>query len=496
MKKFLLPILFFLLSLSSLHGGTVSARVDDPNAVAGNSVNLILEASGSNINFPDISRIGEYPVENRSTTIRSSFKVINGTTTQENIRQLVLTFTPTKEMIIEPFEIEVDGQKLRTEPIKLSLTPNTAPSLQSNEMFSLKMDANKKDIYVGETLLLSIYFTESRHADIMDFRGERPDLSQFVVKEIENEKTYRKGDNLVHEFRYLIAPTREGNVTIKPIFAKVAERTRVRDNFFGTFLDRPKWDQISSNSLTLRVKPLPSNADLVGDFKLAHELDTTSTKVNKPINLTVTISGEGNLEDFNKLAYDIPGVTVYSDDAKVESRLAGKQMISTYTKKFAFISDSSFTIPGRSFTLFNPKTNKTSELTISSYDITVEGSKPKSEPTIHSASVTDQPSHTQPEQTKEPARSESTLTNNPLLLAAAFAAGIILTLLVTVLPRMFGGRSAKDHRDPLHILYPHISEDAEAEKMVRDLYAKKGGDKSVVIDKAKLKALIEKYRES
>jgi hypothetical protein len=38
-----------------------------------------------------------------------------------------------------------------------------------------------------------------------------------------------------------------------------------------------------------------------------------------------------------------------------------------------------------------------------------------------------------------------------------------------------------------------MSEDPEVEAMVRKLYAKKNGDKSVIIDKKELRALVEKY---
>jgi hypothetical protein len=48
--------------------------------------------------------------------------------------------------------------------------------------------------------------------------------------------------------------------------------------------------------------------------------------------------------------------------------------------------------------------------------------------------------------------------------------------------------------EALKILYAHMSEDVEAEAMVRKLYAKKNGDKSVIIDKKVLKALVEKYK--
>jgi hypothetical protein len=49
--------------------------------------------------------------------------------------------------------------------------------------------------------------------------------------------------------------------------------------------------------------------------------------------------------------------------------------------------------------------------------------------------------------------------------------------------------------EALKILYGHMSDDPEVEAMVRKLYAKKNGDKSVIIDKKELRALVEKYME-
>jgi hypothetical protein len=48
--------------------------------------------------------------------------------------------------------------------------------------------------------------------------------------------------------------------------------------------------------------------------------------------------------------------------------------------------------------------------------------------------------------------------------------------------------------EALKILYGHMSEDKEIEEMVRKLYAKKSGDKSVQIDKKRLKELVERFR--
>jgi len=55
-------------------------------------------------------------------------------------------------------------------------------------------------------------------------------------------------------------------------------------------------------------------------------------------------------------------------------------------------------------------------------------------------------------------------------------------------------KSPYKESEALKILYAHINESKEIEEMVRKLYAKKNGDKSVIIDKKLLKELVEKIK--
>jgi hypothetical protein len=48
--------------------------------------------------------------------------------------------------------------------------------------------------------------------------------------------------------------------------------------------------------------------------------------------------------------------------------------------------------------------------------------------------------------------------------------------------------------EALKILYGHMSDDTEIEEMVRKLYAKKSGDKSVQIDKKVLREMVERFK--
>lgn len=49
--------------------------------------------------------------------------------------------------------------------------------------------------------------------------------------------------------------------------------------------------------------------------------------------------------------------------------------------------------------------------------------------------------------------------------------------------------------DLLSKLYPYISKDKEVEALVRELYAKKAGDKSIKIDKKRIKQVLANLKK-
>lgn len=404
-------------------------------------------------------------------------------------------------MTIPSFEAKIDGETLKSNPIDIKMVKSLAPTSHAGDAVTLDMRVNKNKIFVGQPIQLTAYFSESSRANLMKVEFQKPNFKDFFAKEVGGEKTYRKGDYLVHELRYILTPKYEGNFTISPASVRIAQRSRRRDDFFGTFFDTPKWRRVVSNSVAVEVKPIPDGNDLIGDFTIDTKVDKTDTKVNKPVNLTVTIKGEGNLEDFDALKYDIDGVTVYSDDAKVQSHLVGDRLISTYVKKFVFIADKDFTIPAKSFKVFDFKSGKTKSLDVKSFDIKVKGGQSVTPTVVSSSTPTsikkvekldDDKLHKIPEPTEKAVE----VVPSIWILIASFVFGAVVTLIaVKVAPQISWRpkRGPTNHKEALKILYPHINDDLEVEQMVRDLYAKKGGNKGIEIDKDKLKELVKRY---
>ncbi len=81
------------------------------------------------------------------------------------------------------------------------------------------------------------------------------------------------------------------------------------------------------------------------------------------------------------------------------------------------------------------------------------------------------------------------------MIVSAFVSGLLVMFLFKYFPsiKRKRKRSTIEEAEALKILYAYINDSKEVEDMVRKLYAKKNGDKSIIIDETILKRLVEKY---
>jgi hypothetical protein len=336
-----------------------------------------------------------------------------------------------------------------------------------------------------------LYFKQRRNVDVMQIDYMPPAFKDFFSKQIGDGKTYQKGAFTIQELNYLLIAKKAGVLTLEPARAKIAQRSRQRQRG-GWFVDVPEWTKISSPSLQLEVLEPTQKHDIVGQYRLRDKVDLLKVKANKPVTLRIELLGKGTLDDYDGITFDIPSVTMYSDDAKIESALMGKKLQSRYKKSFVFISDHNFTIPSKEIRVYDYETGQVKVLKTKEYKIRVEGTtKAINRPIVHTQTavptVAITPNLNEPWQDKLP---------SVLALFVAFVLGVLATLGLKYLPKFvlprFKLKNSKNE-DALKVLYPKIGESKEVEEMVRKLYAVKRGDKSVEIDKAKLKMLVEKY---
>ena len=479
--------------INFVNASGVKAMVDTVEVLKGNPVTLRIKAVGENAVFPEIQSIDNTPVIGTSTSKSRNLSIVNGQMSSEQIVTKIIRFIPEGNMTIPSYTVTVEGKEYQTDPIDIKVVNHKSDMLEDNGVFSLKMQTNKIKVMTGEPFVLTVYFALKEGIRLsQDVQYQPPGLSDFVVTELSEQKTYKRGKYKVQEIRYIVTPQKEGNFTIAPAQAKIGLPDLSRRDIFGLSY-ATKWIEDVSNALQIEVFPLESQADVIGDFTVNTNIDKNKTKSNKPVNFTVKIEGKGSLDGFEFPKYEIDGVTVYSDEADIETKIVDGEIYSSYTKKFAFISENDFTIPTREITIYSPSKKAKQILEIKGFFIRVEGGSKEALETQVIASVS---AHSDKNTTAK-VQTEGLEVENIAwwMLASAFLLGMSSTYLVQYLSRWLkvNKREYKES-DALKILYGHIGEDEKAEEMVRKLYAKKRGDKSVVIDKKELKEILERFR--
>lgn len=477
--------------------GSVESSVDRTEVLRGNTVLLTLTVVGEKSEpLPEIDEINGIPVDAVSHHSGSTFIQVNGENRMEHTRTMTLEFKPTHSMTIPSFQIEVDGALKTTSAIALKVVDNLSGNKRNNPHFAMDIKLDKAKVYLGEPLLATVDFEQRTGIDITQLEYKKPEFKDFFNKQLGGEKRYKKDGYTIHEINYLLIAKQEGNFTLGPAQAKVAQRVRQRQAG-GWFADVPKWSKVVSDSLNVEVIKPQGSYDLVGDFSVSDTIDTTKTKANKPINLTIKIDGKGSLDDFEGINFDIDGVTIYSDDAKVNSKLIVKRVESHYVKHFVFVADHDFTIPSQTLRIFNYKTGKIQTVKTKTYTIKIKGEK---EGEVSAVVHTDKNLKTEKLHVKEHhEKSFSSITLRYGVLAGMFLLGSMVTLLLQYLISLYKRKWKRkklgfDGHEALRVLYPHIGASNEVETMVRKLYAMKNGEKNIKIDRELLKKMVNKYK--
>ena len=468
---------------------SVEATVNTKEVVQGNPVQLRIKAIGGAAAFPNIREIDGVGVSDSGTSRQSSMQITANGMKSETSTVRKYIFIPEHDMIIPSYTVRIGGDNYKTKPIAIKVVKSYAPKLQKNEKFSFSLKSQKQTVSVGESFVMTVYLSFSKNlqgVQLADYVA--PSSPNFFIKEVEGQKKYEHDGNIIVEMRYIVTPKKEGNFSIEGASVKLGQADWSRQDIFG----RPatRWQEIVTNNLKIEVKAVDTDADLIGDFHIEAKLDKQSVEVNKPVNLTINIQGKGSVEDFEFPKYDIDNVTVYSDEAKVKGHVDGTTLLSSYSKSFAFIGADDFVIPARTISVYNPDTNKTKNLEIPAYTIHIEGKKAMVMPVQTSSQVV------QPKvKTNIVEKTIKVKSVNGWMLALAFVLGMFIMYLLQFLPKIWKVQAPSyKESDALKILYSHMSEDKAIEEMVRKLYAKKNGDKSVEIDKKKLKEMVERFR--
>lgn len=476
--KSLGKILLFLLLFSHALFGAVDARVDHKNVVRGENVTLILNVTGEDITRPVIDSLCGSDIT--STGSQTSIQMLNGSYSKNEIYSY--QFTPLKDCDIKPISVSVDGKTEKSNPIHIKVG---APTQTKDANFLLSMKAQKNEVYVGEPFQVTLIFKQRRDAEALDSKFLAPKLNGFWIKHQSDPVRGRDSQFIITKVVYTMAAQREGELTVDPAQIKIASRTNMMD-IWGSFSPNVHWKTYYSNSIKVKVDPLPNGVNLVGDFTIDASADKKTINPNEALNVLVTVKGEGNLEDIKSFKPYVEGVSVFDEKPKVDNKT------NSFTQKLAFVSDSDFEVPSFELKFFNPKTKQVVTIHTQPIKVKVNGSKAKKESLLIKRE--------EPQQASKQAIVVKQEGVSYLWMGIAFLAGLVIGIILMLLKpwRLFGNKESVSIKDPKQLLIKLLpyKEDPEVKALVEVLEAKIYYNNPQDIDKKVLKALLKRYNIS
>lgn len=214
--------------------------------------------------------------------------------------------------------------------------------------YELKLSKHK--VYVGEPITVTPSLLNSEHAEIIKIKYSKLKIQECEIIPISKNK-------------YIIMPQISGKIRIKSQKLEIAQKDR------KTY--RNIWQTLHSQPETIDVLPLPEGIEVAGDFYMSSQIDANTTEPNKPINLTVTISGEGSLKTMKKLELDIKDTIIFTTTPSVATSIKNDKLITTLKQSFSIISTKSFEIPAILWRYQNTQTKLVETLTTRPYNIEI-----------------------------------------------------------------------------------------------------------------------------
>ncbi len=393
------PLVIALLWVAVSHAQSpvLTASVDRHELTTDETVTLsVVIQSATGAPAPSLPSLEDLMIVRRST--ESQLSIVDGKATGSVTYRFVLQPLQPGELIIDSIRVSLDGRSHLTEPIHLEVTQGTGvaadqspqggtsppSSLDSDQDLSVDVEIDNTEAYQGQQVVYLLRFY--RKLDRFGRQRARqasydePAFSGFWSNNDSEQTRYetRLGDQryLVTEVRTVLFPTVTGPLTIGPATLTVP----------GGFFERGT--VLRSEPVTVNVLPLPGGAPdgfngAVGRFEISASSNATESQVNEPITVTLTLSGEGNIDTLpDPIWPDMPGWRGFDGSSSVSSGMTRGRLAGSKVNERLLVPEKAgdFTIPPVDYVFFDPEAAEYRTVSTEPIPVVVApGSQPVSE---------------------------------------------------------------------------------------------------------------------
>ncbi|MCF7858213.1 MAG: BatD family protein [Candidatus Cloacimonetes bacterium] len=408
MKKLLLLILFFNTFLLLAQEIEIDSYVDKNKIGISDMLTFTIEISGENvpnISAPVLPEFNDFENLGTSSSSSSNYSIINGKMSSKITRNYSYTLRPvgTGNYLIPPITLEIQNKKFTTDPIHIQVVEGStepAPPASSNfrsrtdqssdiaDNLFLRVEISKKNVYLSEPIIVDYKLYSRDDIANLAFAGDT-NFEGFWKEDVFTPESINFKQETYRDVRYNVMlmrsvalfPTQTGQLEIPSLSLNVDIREKSR-NFFDFGSTRRY--SIQNDPETIQVKPIPTEnrpadyVNAVGSFQLTSGISETNLKVGDSFTLTIIITGNGNLKQF-----DVPKLPKVTNlrflDPEISTEINKNVISGKKTIKYLIIAQEkgNYILPAITFTYFDTDKHSFKTLRTNPIDLAVrEGNLP------------------------------------------------------------------------------------------------------------------------
>jgi hypothetical protein len=398
--------MFFVLLANTAFAQKFTAQTSKQRVAVGEQfqISFSLNSSGNNFQAPSLTNFDVYSGPNQST----SMSFVNGSMTQSISLSYIIAAKKEGKFSIGPAVVNVNGTNIQSNSIAIEVVKGAANQQQGNaatqapsaptenvsENLFVKTTVDKTKAYQGEQITVTQkVYTRYQLRGFQDIKF--PDYTGFWAQDIPGNQQIQLTNEVIDGVTYQVGELkrtyifaqRSGKLEIEPMKVECAIRKqsnkRPRDifeQFFGGGYEDAVVS-VKSKPISIEIKALPEAnkpvgfSGAVGNYSFKAQLSKESVKANDALNLTVTLSGSGNIKLASPSEMHFPeDFETYDPKIKENISTGAKGVNGSKTFDYLIIPrhEGDYKINQLNFSYFNPETKEYVTLPSPEFNIHVE----------------------------------------------------------------------------------------------------------------------------
>jgi hypothetical protein len=386
-----------------------SASVDRTTVGLGEQFQLDLLVQGegmASVPRPALPPLPDFNVLGSSSSQSTNISIINGQMRKQASVDFVYVLSAKKlgRLVIPPCKLTYEGREYASQPVEITVVQ--APQGQAQPMpaapgarargadvpvegnLFLLATPSRRSVFVGEPVTLDVALysrlrvTNGGWAEVPAFDGFWAEKVYDADRFDFQRRTYEgKAYDVARLKTVALSPISPGDVTVKPLVFNAVVLQSSRD--FFDMLGTQQNVRVVSKPITIQVLPLPESGKPaeftggVGRFTLSAGLDRATTSGSEPVNLSVRITGSGNVRLIEKPTLPaIPGLRILDPEVKDDVRAAADGVRGTKTFRYPIIpqADGKYVIAPVRIAYFDPQARAYRTLSAGPFEFSATGS--------------------------------------------------------------------------------------------------------------------------